>query len=87
MFPRITAIRVLDGHSLWLEYDDGVSGEIDFSATLERGGVFLQLRDPVTFAKVSIGEGGRFIAWPGEVDFCADALREKLEHPAESSAA
>ncbi len=65
MFPRIIALRVLAGHRLWLEYDDGVSGEVDFTSPLERGGVFSPLLDPQVFSKVEIGEHGRFIQWPG----------------------
>ena len=37
-------------------------------------GVFAALADPVTFMKVRIGERGRSLEWPGEIDVCADAL-------------
>ncbi len=36
--------------------------------------VFAALGDPVFFARVRIGEAGRSLEWPGELDFCADAL-------------
>ncbi|GGA31829.1 DUF2442 domain-containing protein [Okeania sp. KiyG1] len=26
------------------------------------------------FSQVKLGEGGRYIEWDGEIDFCADAL-------------
>lgn len=26
------------------------------------------------FARASVGERGRSLVWPGEIDFCADAL-------------
>ncbi|MCH7523150.1 MAG: DUF2442 domain-containing protein [Chloroflexi bacterium] len=32
------------------------------------------LANPEFFSKVSVGEDGRFIQWPSEIDFCADAL-------------
>src|SRR5437764_12424042 len=37
-------------------------------------GVFGALSDPAFFAQARIGEGGRSLEWPGELDFCADAL-------------
>lgn len=37
-------------------------------------GVFATLADPATFMQVRIGERGRSLEWPGEIDFCADAL-------------
>jgi hypothetical protein len=37
-------------------------------------GVFTALGDPEFFSKVTVGERGRSLEWPGELDFCADAL-------------
>ncbi len=37
-------------------------------------GVFAAFSDPAFFAQVRVGEGGRSLEWPGELDFCADAL-------------
>jgi hypothetical protein len=36
--------------------------------------VFARLADPDVFLQVGIGEHGRSLEWPGEIDFCADAL-------------
>lgn len=36
--------------------------------------VFTALADPAIFVQVRIGERGRSLEWPGEIDFCADAL-------------
>jgi hypothetical protein len=54
-------------------------------------GVMSALADPALFAKVRIGEHGRSLEWPGEIDFCADALwfeahpedapKQTAEHP------
>lgn len=46
-------------------------------------GVFAALSDPAVFAEVRIGECGRSIEWPGEIDLCADALWF-ARHPAEA---
>ena len=43
-------------------------------------GVFAAFSDPAFFTQARIGEGGRSLEWPGELDFCADALWFKA-HP------
>jgi hypothetical protein len=54
-------------------------------------GVMAALADPTVFAAVNVGERGRSLEWPGEIDFCADVLwfeahpedapRQMAEHP------
>ena len=31
MMKRITALKVLDNYRVWLRFNDGVEGEVDFS--------------------------------------------------------
>jgi hypothetical protein len=45
-------------------------------------GVFARMADPTVFMQVAIGEHGRSLGWPGEIDFCADALGFEA-HPAD----
>ncbi len=33
-----------------------------------------KVREWAVFGTVSVGRRGRFLEWPGELDFCADAL-------------
>ena len=80
---KISKIEVPRHPVLRLTYDDGFSGEVDFSDTIARGGLMTPLKDPALFAKAKIGEGGRSLGWVGaegdDIDFCADALRFKAE--------
>ena len=46
-------------------------------------GVFAAVTDPAVFAQVRVGERGRSLEWPGEIDFCADALWFET-HPADA---
>ena len=46
-------------------------------------GVFAAFPDPAFFAQVRVGERGRSLEWPGELDFCADALWFET-HPADA---
>lgn len=45
--------------------------------------VGIALADPAVFANVQVGERGRSLEWPGEIDFCADALWFEA-HPMEA---
>jgi hypothetical protein len=46
-------------------------------------GVFAAFADPGFFDQVRVGARGRSLEWPGERDFCADALWFEM-HPAEA---
>ncbi|MCY3017824.1 MAG: DUF2442 domain-containing protein [Planctomycetota bacterium] len=74
MFHVITAAIPEPGCKVRLTFSDGTSGLADFAPVAVQGGVFAKLRDPQFFAQVTIGDRGRSIEWPGELDFCADAL-------------
>ncbi len=76
MFHAIVSAEPLPGFRLRLTYEDGRIVEADFKPVIARGGVFEPMSRPEVFDQVKIGEHGRYIEWPGELDFCADALRE-----------
>jgi hypothetical protein len=46
-------------------------------------GVLAAVTDPAVFTQVRVGERGRSLEWPGEIDFCADALWFET-HPADA---
>ena len=73
-FRRIVSIHPLGGYRLRLVYDIGGIADVDFSSSVERGGVCAPLANPAFFAQAFIGDGGRSLEWPGDVGFCADAL-------------
>jgi len=65
--------------SVTLTWANGATTENSFRHLIGKG-IFAPLADPAFFAQVRIGEGGRSLEWPGELDFCADALWFKT-HP------
>ena len=61
------------GHAVKLTWANGETTVNDFRHLVGKG-VFAAFSDPRFFAQVRVGEGGRSLEWPGDLDFCADAL-------------
>ena len=79
---RIMSIGI-DRPSVNISWDDGKKTTIDMTSVIARGGIFGQLQDPAVFATARIGDRGRSLVWTGrdggEIDFCADALRQQAK--------
>jgi hypothetical protein len=59
---------------LELTWENGEVSTIDFTRIVGLGGVFAPLADRNFFARVSLDASGRRVVWPGDLEFCADAL-------------
>ena len=73
---KITKVKALEGYHLYLEFADGVKGEIDLSARLF-GPMFEPLRDPEVFSQVGVDEFGA-VFWPNGADLAPDAFYQHL---------
>ncbi|HST70159.1 MAG TPA: DUF2442 domain-containing protein [Solirubrobacterales bacterium] len=71
---RVTDVEVLGEHRLRLDFDDGSSGEIDFSDEEWRG-VFAPLADPSYFGRVELDKELGTIVWPNGADIAPETLR------------
>ena len=71
-----TKVEARDGYRIWLEYADGVCGEIDLSDVAGEG-IFKAWEDRACFEQVHITPH-RVIAWNDQIDLCADALYMEL---------
>ncbi|HUN44708.1 MAG TPA: DUF2442 domain-containing protein [Acetobacteraceae bacterium] len=60
-------------YTLTLTWANGATTANRFGHLVGKG-VFAPLADPAVFVQAKIGERGRSLEWPGEIDFCADAL-------------
>ncbi len=74
--PRMIKVEPREGYRIWLEYDDGVSGEIDLSDLVGLG-VFKAWEDRRFFEQVRLDDFPT-AAWPGEIDLCPDSLYAEL---------
>lgn len=75
---RITTIKSLPNYRLELSFDDGTHGVVDLSSFVGKG-VFAAWTEPAVFEQAAITEHGA-VAWPGEIDLCADSLYLQLTH-------
>lgn len=84
---RICTAKSLPENRVQLTFDDGALVKVDFAPLIRQGGVFASLADPAYFQRVRVSDDGRYIAWPGDLDFCADALWEQADcaEPASST--
>jgi hypothetical protein len=80
---EIVKIEYTDGYTYYLEFDDGTSGELDFSEYLVKGPIFRPLKNLDHFKKAVI-EGGT-ISWPNGVDIAPETLYEKIKNKKEST--
>jgi hypothetical protein len=77
-FPRLLSVEPRPDYRIYLMYDDGTQGEYNVNALIQRGKVFAPLADVPTFEAVELINNGHAVAWPGDVDLCADSLYLKL---------
>ena len=73
---RVQTVRALRDHRLFVEFTDGVKGEIDLSGRLF-GPVFEPLEDLELFRQVSVDAYGA-VCWPNGADLAPDALYKTL---------
>ena len=73
----VVEARYLRGYTIWLKFEDGVSGEVDLAADLH-GPVFGPLRDQHYFRRFVVSRDLGTVSWPNGADFAPEFLYAKL---------
>ena len=76
MYWDVVEVKPLEGHSLFVRFEDGTSGEVRFTPQ-HLTGVFEPLKDPAYFRQVFIEDG--VVTWPGHVDLAPDAMHSAIK--------
>lgn len=71
---RVADVVAMPGFRLRVRFLDGLEGEVDMSALVNRGdaGVFAALANQDEFARAHVRFGA--VVWPGELDLAPDAM-------------
>ena len=72
---HIKTAKYISGFKLWLAFDDGTSGEVDLSSSLN-GAIFKPLKDTNLFSKVFIDPELETTTWPNGADFAPEYLKK-----------
>lgn len=76
-FQDVVEVECLRNYTVYVRFDDGLSGELDLSEFIGRGPVFEPLVDRKFFALAGI-KGGT-IAWPNGADIAPERVYSLLE--------
>ena len=76
MIKKLTEVRVLDKYRVWLRFDDGIEGEVDFSGK-PRTGVYVPWEDYDYFRRAQVGPSGELV-WDDQVDFSPTSIHHPI---------
>ena len=82
MLTKVTEVKWLGGHRLFVRFKDGSCGEHDFAEIVFKPGeVNIPLRDPAYFARVYVDHGAP--SWPNGYDMAPEWLWREMENAGE----
>jgi hypothetical protein len=68
MLKDVVAVKPIGGYRLWLQFEDGIEGQVDCQPLLSFTGVFAPLRAAAYFAQVRVNTELGTICWPNDAD-------------------
>ena len=75
MIPHVVEAKHIQGHRVWLKFDDGACGEVDLSDELS-GPIFEPLKRVEYFRQFIVRYNT--LSWQNGADFAPEFLREML---------
>ena len=77
MLPRLRRAEYRGGYRIWLEFADGVQGEVNLERELW-GEMFAPLRDEALFRRFVLDPELETIVWPNGADLAPEFLYKEL---------
>jgi hypothetical protein len=75
MQATIKRATARNDYKVEIDWADGSRSTVDFASTIRKGGVFAPLADGEFFvSRLTVGDAGDWLSWPGDLDFSADSL-------------
>lgn len=74
MLADIIKVKVLTGHTIYVQFEDGIEGEVDIAKIIPFEGIFSKLKDPEYFATVKINPEVGTIVWDNGADLAPDFI-------------
>lgn len=74
---KIISCKPLEGYKLWIQFDDGLSGEVNLSNLVGKG-VFAAWQSLDFFNSVHIDKTTDTVAWGDDLDLDPYVLHEKV---------
>ena len=70
---HVLEARYVAGHTVWLRFRDGTTGEVDLASALH-GPVFAALKDVAFFRRFAIDPAFHTLVWPNGADIAPEYL-------------
>ena len=84
--PLLIEAQPLDGCTVRIRFEDGVTADVDLSYLLDYGPVFEPLRDPGYFRQLRADPEAGTIVWPNEADIAPETLYARARQSAAATA-
>ena len=78
MLKDIIEVTPGEGYTLFIQFEDGVKGQVTLDELVAFEGVFEPLRDPTEFRKVRVHPELKVVCWPNGADLDPDVLYARL---------
>ncbi|HEY1724538.1 MAG TPA: DUF2442 domain-containing protein [Steroidobacteraceae bacterium] len=73
---RVASVKPTGEYALRIQWANGKKLPVDLRDIVHRLKGLRALRDPAEFARAAVGDGGRSVVWPGDLDIGATRLLE-----------